>query len=203
MLVILTTVYLLNLRSSTVVKQSMSERLISTCADEERAFVGGDNSGEVLLLEDNVIIPANLARPIVYTSQIMLLTALLSALDGMWLFCILCIILWFTSTNFWRDPRLGYRRTLDYMTVLTVLVYATIVALHLPLKYTMGWFIFLGAIAVIFGLNEARYWMNPEKSNADYKSIVCAHLTGVHLIGNLAAWWLLYGIYKSGRRCCQ
>ena len=174
-------------------------------ANGQKVLGGGGvaDPSQVLVLEEGVVIPADLARPIVYSSQLILLTALFAALSRMWLFCALSIALWFTSWNFWRDPRMGWRRNMDYVMVATNLIYGTVVAFYQPLVYCLGWFGFILLLAVVFGGNETKFWLNNAKTRADYKRTVCVHLTGVHIIGNIAGWWLLYGIWKSGNRCCQ
>ena len=170
--------------------------------EETTLSAAAADPSEVLILEEDVVIPADLARPIVYASQLMLVTALFAGLSGMYVLMALSVGLWFTSTNFWRDPRLGTRRLMDYTMVATNLIYGTVVAIHQPLLYSAGWFVFMGVLALIFGGNETRFWLNNAKTRSDYKSVVCVHLTGVHVVANAAAWWLLYGIHKSGNTCC-
>jgi hypothetical protein len=153
-------------------------------------------------VEPGVIIPADLGRPVVYGSQLMLVTAGLAGAVGMWVTLALGLGLWFTSSNFWRDPRVGCRRNSDYSLVVANFAYGTAVACHLPVFYVVGWFFFLGLIAVIFAVNEAKFWFNPAKTRQDYARAVWVHLAGVHVLGNVAGWFVLYGVHVHGR-CCQ
>lgn len=159
----------------------------------------GDISPEnvQLFLDPDVVIPRDIARPILYTSQIMLITAVLAALAQAWVVFGLALGLWFTSTNFWRDPRISWRRTMDYCMVLVSFSYGTYFAFQLPAFWTVGWCLFLGAIALIFAVNETRFWFNPNRTLRDYQIAVYVHLTGVHLIGNLAVWFILLGYYET------
>mmetsp|Transcript_30066 Transcript_30066/g.40778 ORF Transcript_30066/g.40778 Transcript_30066/m.40778 type:complete len:90 (+) Transcript_30066:331-600(+) len=81
--------------------------------------------------------------------------------------------------------------------------YGTLLACFLPSFYTAGWFIFLAVITVIFLVNGSLFWRNKAKlTEWGYRLSVYVHVTGVHLIGNLAVWFVLYGVWKTGHPCC-
>lgn len=111
---------------------------------------------------------------------------------------VVVLCLWFTSTNFWRNPRKGLRRWLDYTMVVISFTYGTVVAVQLPtVPWTVGWFVCLGTILVIFTLNEFRFWTNPHKTDRDHRLAVWVHLTGVHLIGNFAVCYVIWGLHQA------
>ena len=86
---------------------------------------------------------------------------------------------------------------MDYCMVLVSFSYGTYFAFQLPTFWTVGWCLFLGTIALIFAVNETRFWFNPNRTLRDYQIAVYVHLTGVHLIGNLAVWFILLGYYET------
>lgn len=78
------------------------------------------------------------------------------------------------SSSFWRDPRVGWRRNMDYAMVAIAFTYATYCAFELPtIPWTLGWLLMLGAIACIFIANETRFWLNPSKTEVTVPTTEC------------------------------
>ena len=67
----------------------------------------GTGASDVVLLEPGQVIPASIARPVVYASQLMLVVALFATWSREYDVTAMVLLLWFTSTNYWRDPRFG------------------------------------------------------------------------------------------------
>lgn len=109
--------------------------------------------------------------------------------------------LWFTSTVYWQNPRKGWRRNLDYLMVASSIILGTIVACQLPtVPWTTGWLCVLAVIGAIFVANETRFWLNPNKTERDYKLAVRVHAFGVHILGNVAIMFLIFGEHSQDDR---
>ena len=139
------------------------------------------------------IIPPAIARPLVLSSQMLLV----QAVAALWV-CMHCAqpLAWglpplllgtyVTSNNFWSCPTTKSAwRYLDYAMVTASILYGTLVtklaapsALHA--LWCRGW----GAVGAVFVVNEAKFWLNKRKSRKDYSQAVWVHLVAVHLGGN-------------------
>lgn len=79
--------------------------------------------------ELDVIIPDEIARPLVVSSHLMLATALLSVLRAEYGIAVTCVLVWVTSILHWRAPRYSSpRRYIDYIAVLVSVAYGSFLA---------------------------------------------------------------------------
>ena len=69
--------------------------------------------------------------------------------------------------------RKGVRRIMDFSTVFLSFAYGSYWAFRLPsIPWTLGWCIMLGGVALIFGVNEARFWTRKDKTLRDYRIVI-------------------------------
>ena len=140
------------------------------------------------------IIPPDMARPLVMSSQLLLLQA-----------CAAFVVCWsgvpaaayalpplllgtyLTSVNFWKCPSASNPwRYADYFMVGASVVYATLVTLGCtPLAFQRVWLRGWSGVALVFVLNEAKFWLNKRKTRRDYIRAVWIHLGAVHIGGNV------------------
>jgi hypothetical protein len=121
----------------------------------------------VLDVDDpDVIIPDAIARPLVFSSFLMLITTTIAAVRGEMGLAMVAFFVFVTSVVHWRKPRFSsWRRPLDYLAVLTALGYGSYLAATRArsLEWAMVWFGGLAAIAVIFVCNETLYYLQLQR----------------------------------------
>jgi len=172
--------------------------------------------------EGDKIVPDGYQLPLVLSSQLLLVTALVAlvyAVEYDWLLLYgvfaTVLILYVTSVWHWSRPRFSsLARKCDYIAVFSTLVYGSYLATTLPEEYVLVWFVGLAAVAVCFGINEYLYYLQVQKSvtgennNDDnswattpisperdfvYKRTVFVHLLCVHVLANSLALALIIG----------
>ena len=139
------------------------------------------------------IIPPAIARPLVLSSQMLLLQAVAALWVCMrgappltWGLPPLLLGTYLTSTNFWSCPTTSSPwRYLDYAMVASSVLYGTLVVKVAAPPALIGmWCRGWGAVGVLFVANEAKFWLNKSKTRKDYTQAVWVHLLAVHLGGN-------------------
>ena len=112
--------------------------------------------------DPDVIIPDEIARPLVVSSFLMLITAVSAALHAEYGLTVVSSGLFVTSIVHWIKPRFsGWRRPADYLAVVTALGYGSFLAATRArtTEWTCVWFSGLGVVGVIFVWNETMYYM--------------------------------------------
>lgn len=158
---------------------------------------GEEQEGERLLTlhpRNYYIIPPDIARPLVMSSQLLLLqacAALVMCLSGVpataYALPPLLLGTYLTSVNFWKCPSAANPwRYADYFMVGISVLYATLVT-HgcTPVAFQRVWCRGWAVIALCFVLNEAKFWLNQRKTRRDYIRAVWVHLGAVHIGGNI------------------
>ena len=115
--------------------------------------------GVTLVYEDDdpdVVIPENIARPLVLSAHLLLVVAIVAAVYHFWILFSVGIFVYITSILHWRHPRFStIERKLDFLAVATNIVYGSIFAMSLNgIEYKIVWFIGLFVIGIIFITNE-------------------------------------------------
>lgn len=110
--------------------------------------------------DPDVIIPDDIARPLLYSSNLMLVTALLAGQRAAWPLAVVACAVWITSLLHWSAPRFSsWRRLLDYVAVASIIVVGSWTAVT---RATLGWmlayFAGLSIIGCIFAINETLYY---------------------------------------------
>ena len=152
----------------------------------ELFFFGNSNNTDI-------IIPADIAKPILYLTQILLITSILSLFANMWTMFSLTILLYITSSCYWNNPKKGFCRTADYLMVLSNSIYITYVTFQQTTIYKYAGFFTLMLLLTIFIKNEYKFWSIINKQKKDYYNVIYGHIP-IHLIANTYIWFLLYGI---------
>ena len=153
------------------------------------------------------IIPPDVARPLVISSQLLLLQAF-AALAVCWrgvpgvahALPPLLFGTYLTSVNFWRCPSISNRwRYADYALVTLSVLYGTFVtSLCTPTGFHAVWCRGWAGIAAVFVLNEAKFWLNRSKARRDYVRAVWVHLGAVHIGGNVLVSLALCALTGTG-----
>lgn len=106
--------------------------------------------------DPEVIIPDVIARPLVISSHLLLVTAIVAAIYQFWVLFAVNMFVYITSVLHWRRPRFSsLERKFDYIAVLTNIIYGTIFSLSLNTPiYKIVWFVGLFVIGLIFCVNE-------------------------------------------------
>lgn len=122
--------------------------------------------------DPDLIIPTRYSRYLVASASLFMVTALVAityATRYQWremypVFC-LSIFLFVTSVWHWHRPRFSTMiRRIDYIAVLSNLIYASYVATTLNKEYMMIWFIGIGVCGAIFATNEFCYYIQVMRS---------------------------------------
>ena len=73
--------------------------------------------------DPDVIFPDRIARPLLFSSNLMLVTAVIAATRSVWPLCASATAVWVTSLLHWSAPRFSsWRRYLDYAAVASMVV---------------------------------------------------------------------------------
>ena len=157
-----------------------------------------DDENEPLLLlsshpRSHYIIPPDIARPLVLSSQLLLLqaiAALVVCARGVphiaWGLPPLLLATYTTSVNLWKSPSTKNPwRYADCLMVAVSVLYGTLVTkLAMPAAFHALWCCGWAVVGAVFVGNETLFWRNTNKSRADYVLAVRVHLAAVHLGGN-------------------
>ena len=117
--------------------------------------------------DPDAIIPDHLARPLLFSSNLMLLTAYLAARIDAWLFAATAVLVWVTSLLHWSSPRFtSWRRYADYSAVISLVVVGS--WLVVSRARSSGWvalfFAGLTAIGLLFAMNETLYFLQLQRT---------------------------------------
>lgn len=105
--------------------------------------------------DDDVIIPDKIAFPLVISSHLLLVTAVVAIIFQHYGIFAVIFAVYLTSIWHWSKPRFSrIARYADYIAVFTAVIYGSYVAAHLSMKYYLIWFCGLGLISIIFITNE-------------------------------------------------
>ena len=118
---------------------------------------------------NDVIIPDEIARPLLLSSNLMLITAIVAATYNVWSVCVSAIAVWLTSLLHWSAPRFSsWRRVLDYAAVGSMVVVGSWTAIRdaKSIGWTLVYFGGLALIGVIFVMNETLYYLQLQKTPA-------------------------------------
>jgi hypothetical protein len=113
-------------------------------------------------IDPDVIIPDEIAFPLVLSSHLLLVTAAVSLSyaiifrwDILYGTFATAFVLYITSVAHWSRPRFSSMiRICDYFAVFLALAYGSFVACTLSMTYILVWFIGIGIVGVIFATNE-------------------------------------------------
>ena len=125
------------------------------------------DNGNFLQHDDpDVVIPDHLCWPLLFSSHLLLGTAILAALYSYWVLFGVNVFVYITSILHWRAPRFStIERKLDYIAVITNIIYGTIFALSCrTLTYKIIWFAGLFVIGVFFISNETTFYVQVMKN---------------------------------------
>ena len=138
------------------------------------ALISEESLSDLLRLEDgraakvddfeqhsdpDVVIPFNIARPLLYSSHLMLITSIVSIVCKVYGIAIVTFIVYVTSVLHWRAPRYStMARKLDYVAVIAALIYASYYSTTVATKYSIAWFVGISIIGVIFATNETFFY---------------------------------------------
>lgn len=183
--------------------------------------------------DPDVIIPFALARPLVASSNMMLGTAIVAMTVHEFVLAAAAVFVWATSILHWSAPRFSsWRRKLDYIAVASLIVVGSVLAIAPSRSFAWARFYFIGlaAVSIIFGTNEALYYIQLQRYPTGghyssggaicgvgclasappgtaarqwaYRRTVWVHLLCVHVLSSTLACTLLwYGICRRGDEC--
>ena len=120
-----------------------------------------------------VVLPKKYSRVLVGTSSTTILTVLKAAEARFWGCTFISALLLFTSINYWRDARYGFRRDLDMAIAVLTLLWFTITAFRLQVY---EWYI--GVFLCGLCYSQARRSLTPVTGMGWH--------AGMHLVGNAA-----------------
>ena len=82
--------------------------------------------------DEDAVIPELIARPLLYSSHLLLVTVILAAVYGYWILMGLTLFVYITSVAHWRKPRFStIERKLDFTAVAANIIYGTIFSMSL------------------------------------------------------------------------
>jgi hypothetical protein len=111
--------------------------------------------------DKDVVIPDRIARPCLVSAQLFLLLAVVSFVRGYYALGAAALILYATSINHWRKPRMtSWRHHVDLLAVVGIAVYGSYLATTRvkTATWTLVWFAGLGTIMICFVYNETTYY---------------------------------------------
>ena len=116
--------------------------------------------------DPDVIIPDDIARPLVASSFLLLITAVVSIIRQEYGLAAATAALCVTSVCHWYRPRFsGWRRPADYLAVATVLTYGSVLTITRARSgaWIGVWFGGLACVGVIFVWNESMYYLQLQR----------------------------------------
>lgn len=112
----------------------------------------------------DVIIPDEIARPLLYTSQLLIISCVLAIVKDRFDLGGVIFTVYVTSILHWSKPRFSsIYRYLDYIAVGTAVSYGTYVSTTLETKYTLVWCAGIAAVGLIFVCNESLYYLQASR----------------------------------------
>ena len=118
-------------------------------------------------IDPDVIIPDATARPLLLSSSLMLITAVLALLHGEFSITLTSSLLWLTSVLHWHSPRFSsVRRRADYAAVVAALTNGCWVASTRARSpaWSAFWWVGISAVALLFTCNETAYYIQVMKT---------------------------------------
>jgi hypothetical protein len=173
------------------------------------------NSKYAQHFDKDVVIPDRIARPCLVSAQLFLLLAVVSFVRGYFTLGAFATILYVTTINHWRKPRMtSWRHHVDLLAVAGTSVYGCYLAATKAktAAWTAIWFTGLGMVAISFIYNESTYfyevlsekrscscakWTAPgtEERERAYRRATWTHLICIHVgSGILALLLVLRGL---------
>ena len=119
--------------------------------------------------DPDVIIPDRIARPLLVSSNLMLITAMVAAAQSVWPLCASAAAVWVTSLLHWYAPRFSsFRRYLDYAAVASMVMVGGWIAVNHSRSFAwmLTYFVGLALIGVIFTVNETLYYFQLQRTPA-------------------------------------
>lgn len=113
----------------------------------------------------DVIIPDRIARPLVWSAHLLLVTAFTSGfVKNRWDLAATLVAVYITSILHWSRPRFSsWARLADYTAVTVAVTYGTWVSTTLLPIYTYIWGMGIGLVGCVFAANETLYYMQVMK----------------------------------------
>ena len=173
------------------------------------------NSKYAQHFDKDVVIPDQIARPCLVSGQLFLLLAVLSFIRGYYVLGAFAAVLYFTTMNHWRKPRMtSWRHHVDLLAVAGTAIYGCYLAATKTktATWTAIWFAGLSMVALCFIYNEMTYfyqvlgekrtcscakWTAPgtEERERAYQRATWTHLICIHVgSGSLALLVVLWGL---------
>lgn len=136
-----------------VVQEEEARKPSGVDLQEKEVFVQHD--------DDDVIIPDRHAVLLVWSAQLLLLSAIFAFVYDYLIMGGLLLFVWATSIWHWRAPRFSSNaRIMDYLAVASSVLYGSYLAVTLRSRtFTLIWFLGLAIIGVIFSCNEYAYYV--------------------------------------------
>ena len=115
----------------------------------------------------DVIIPDKIARPLLVSSNLMVITAIIALTRGVWPLALAAMLVWITSLMHWHAPRFSsWRRYADYAAVACMIAVGSWVAIVQTRSsvWTITYFAGLSLIGVLFLCNETIYYYQLQRT---------------------------------------
>ena len=125
-------------------------------------------------------LPKEQANVIFATSFLILFTAMYAFYKSYYDVAFMCILVFATSINHWRDPQFGFRRNVDMVAVIVGFAYLFVRAIMLGIQSILFWACF-AAVGICF----AGTWHLYHQGHVWMSTLVHCIL---HLFGNSAVW---------------
>jgi len=138
--------------------------------------------------DPTVYIPAKYSQKLLISTQFLIIPCLAAVYFGQYFVGSSTVLVYFTSLNHWRKPRLCWRRTFDVLAVCWGLLTHGIAALTVWWPYGAVWWLCLVSVVLIYV--NGRHAGSQGNHKRGSKLHFC-----VHLIGASANTLLYYGLF--------
>lgn len=88
---------------------------------------------------DDPLMPKYCSELLFWLSFLLLFTAAYAFIKKNYDTFVICILIFITSLNFWRDPKFGFRRNIDMVVVCLGFIYVLVRAIILKVKSPLFW----------------------------------------------------------------
>ena len=153
------------------VRISIHEENESPCTSAETPWEPRQADLELGDADLDIVIPDAIARPLVWSSNLMLVTAVVALVNPArihtWPLAASAIFTWITSLLHWHSPRFSsWRRKLDYLAVIVYIGVGTWMSVtrSRSAAWTAFFFIGLAVIGAIFTANETLYYLQLQRT---------------------------------------
>jgi hypothetical protein len=177
---------------------------------------------------DAIMYPYVIARPLLFSAQLMLVTACVGLWRHEYVAAVISVFLWLTSLLHWSAPRFSsWARTVDLFAVACAFAWSSYLAVARTRNpvWEEVWFVGFACVAVLFTWNETIYYLKVQRApvvgvdlafanaccnlahaplgsperNAEYHRNMWMHLICVHVLSNgLVLVLLLDGLEPRG-----